>query len=127
MKTLRCFLMRTFRELSDKNNKIEYYHFRKLFDLLSRYHIDVYKQLEGGSYDKKYNFTINEQKISIYTKKDNYKKVWMNQPDIDQKFESENGKKISYHILNPENDTTCAFLVINKEKKKSLYFNDLWR
>jgi hypothetical protein len=33
MKTLRCFLMRTFRELSDKNNKIEYYHFRKLFDL----------------------------------------------------------------------------------------------
>lgn len=119
MKTLRCFLMRTFRELSDKNDKIEYYHFRKLFDLLSRYHIDVYKQLEGGSYDKKYNFTINEQKIYIYTKFDNYEKVLIKQPDIDQKFESENGKKISYHILNPENDTTCAFLVINEEKKKA--------
>jgi hypothetical protein len=43
----------------------------------------------------------------------------MNQPDLDQKFESENGTKISYHILNPENNTTCAFLVINKEKKKA--------
>lgn len=111
--------MRTFRELSNTNHKIEYYHFRKLFDLLSRYPIDVYKQLQGGSYDKKYNFTINDQKIHIYTKIDNYKKVRMNQPDLDTKFESEDGKKISYHILNPENDTTCAFLVINKEKKKA--------
>ena len=111
--------MRTFRELSDKNDKIEYYHFRKLFDLLSRYHIDVYKQLEGGSYDKKYNFTINEQKISIYTKFDNYEKVSisMNQSDIDSK--SIDSKQISYYILNPENDTTCAFLVINEEKKKA--------
>lgn len=119
MKTLRCFLMRTFRELSDKNDKIEYYHFRKLFDLLSRYHIDVYKQLEGDSYDKKYNFTINEQKISIYTKFDNYEKVSisMNQSDIDSK--SIDSKQISYYILNPENDTTCAFLVINEEKKKA--------
>jgi hypothetical protein len=101
--------MRTFRELSDKNDKIEYYHFRKLFDLLL--HIDVYKQLEGWSYDKKYDFTINDQKIYIYTKFDNNKKVSMIQPDIEQ--------KISYHILNPENSTTCAFLVINKEKKKA--------
>jgi hypothetical protein len=103
--------MRTFRELSDKNDKIEYYHFRKLFDLLLRYNIDVYKQLEGWSYDKKYDFTINEQKIYIYTKFDNNKKVSMIQPDIEQ--------KISYHILNPENSTTCAFLVINKEKRKA--------
>jgi hypothetical protein len=128
MKTLRCFLMRTFRELSDKNDKIEYYHFRKLFDLLLEHHTDVYKQLQGGSYDKKYDFTINNQKIYIYTKIDNYEKVWMNQPDLNQKFESENGKKISYHILNPENDTTCAFLVINKEKRKAyismIYGND---
>lgn len=86
-----------------------------------RYHIDVYKQLQGGSYDKKYDFTINNQKIYIYTKIDNYEKVWMNQPDLDQKFELENGKKISYHILNPENDTTCAFLVINKDKKKLIF------
>jgi hypothetical protein len=74
-------------------------------------HIDVYKQLEGWSYDKKYDFTINDQKIYIYTKFDNNKKVSMIQPDIEQ--------KISYHILNPENSTTCAFLVINKEKKKA--------
>jgi hypothetical protein len=103
--------MRTFRELSNKNDKIEYYHFRKLFDLLLRYNIDVYKQLEGWSYDKKYDFSINDQKIYIYTKFDNNKKVSMIQPDIEQ--------KISYHILNPENSTTCAFLVINKEKRKA--------
>ena len=109
MKTLRCFLMSTFKELSNKNDKIEYYHFRKLFNLLLEYNIDVYKQLEGGSYDKKYDFSINDQNISIYTKIDNYKKVWMNQPDIDKTFELEDGKKISYHILNPENSTTCAF------------------
>jgi hypothetical protein len=111
--------MSTFKELSKKNDKIEYYHFRKLFNLLLEYNIDVYKQLEGGSYDKKYDFTINDQNISIYTKIDNYKKVRMNQPDIDQNFELEDGKKISYHILNPKNNTTCAFLVINKEKKKA--------
>ena len=45
----------------------------------------------------------------------------MNQPDIDQKFQFEDGKKISYHILNPTNNTTCAFLVINKEKKRLIY------
>jgi len=111
--------MSTFRELSDKNDKIEYYHFRKIFNLLLEHHIDVYKQLQGGSYDKKYDFTINDQKIHIYTKIDNYEKVWMNQPDIDQKFQFEDGEKISYHILNPTNNTTCAFLVIKKEKKKA--------
>jgi hypothetical protein len=119
--------MSTFKELSNKNDKIEYYHFRKIFNLILRHDVDVYKQLQGGSYDKKYDFTINEQKISIYTKIDNYKKVWMNQPDIETTFESENGKKISYHILNPENNTTCAFLIINKEKKKayiSLIYGD---
>ena len=117
--------MSTFNELSNKNNKIEYYHFRKIFNLILRHDVDVYKQLQGGSYDKKYDFTINEQKISIYTKIDNYKKVWMNQHDIEKTFESENGKKISYHILNPENNATCAFLIINKEKK-SLYIINLW-
>ena len=124
MKTLRCFLMRTFKELSNNNDKIEYYHFRKLFDLLLRFDVDVYKQLGGYSYDKKYDFTINDQKIYIYNKNDNNNKkvsISMNQPDIDSKNESESiyNKKISYYILNPENDTTCAFLVINEEKKKA--------
>jgi hypothetical protein len=111
--------MRTFRELSDKNDKIEYYHFRKLFNLLLRFDVDVYKQLGGYSYDNKYDFTINDQKIYIYNKNDN--KITINKSDIGSKNKSESiyNKKISYYILNPENDTTCAFLVINKEKKKA--------
>jgi hypothetical protein len=113
--------MSTFKELSKQNDKIEYYHFRKLFNLLLGCDIDVYKQLEGYSYDNKYDFTINDQKIHIYNKIDKNKKVvdCKNQHDIDSKIESEDSKKISYHILNPENNTTCAFLVINKEKKKA--------
>jgi hypothetical protein len=46
------FLMATFKELSNKNDKIEYYHFRKIFNLLLRHDIDVYKQLEGGILEK---------------------------------------------------------------------------
>jgi hypothetical protein len=83
----------------------------KLFNLLLGFDVDVYKQLGGYSYDNKYDVTINDQKIYIYNKNDNNKKVSMIQPDIEQ--------KISYHILNPENDTTIAFLVINKQKNKA--------
>jgi len=63
MKTLRCFLMRTFRELSDKNDKIEYYHFRKLFDLLL--HIDVYKQLEGRYYNLGFRYREDREHDSM--------------------------------------------------------------
>jgi hypothetical protein len=111
--------MRSFRELSEINDKIEYYHFRKLFNLLLGFDVDVYKQLGGYSYDNKYDVTINDQKIYIYNKNDNnYNnnyKITTSQLDI----ESVDNKKILYYILNPENDTTIAFLVINKQKNKA--------